>query len=75
MESWCGVEVEPFELEQLEAVGRELDAEHERRYEVARTKSERARPPQEDPAGIGLDPLGKDPQRAESYVENLFVLR
>jgi transposase-like protein len=43
-ESWRGVQVKPFEVKQLEAVGRELDTEYERRHEPAITKSEGASP-------------------------------
>ncbi len=43
-ESWRGVQVKPFEFKQLEAVGRELDEEHERRHEPVRTKSAGASP-------------------------------
>jgi len=31
-EGWRGIQMKPFELEQLEAIGRELDAEHARRH-------------------------------------------
>jgi putative transposase len=43
-ESWRGVQIKPFELKQLEAVGQELDAEYERRHAPVRTKSEGASP-------------------------------
>ncbi len=38
-ESWRGVLVNPFELKQLEAIGAELDAEHERRHAPMNTKA------------------------------------
>jgi putative transposase len=38
-ETWRGVQVNPFELKQLEAVGAELDAEHERRHAPMETKT------------------------------------
>ncbi len=41
-ESWRGVQIKPFEIKQLEAVGKELDAEYERRHEPMSTKSEGA---------------------------------
>ena len=43
-ESWRGIQVKPFETKQLEAVGSELDAEHRRRHEPTRTKSEGVSP-------------------------------
>jgi len=43
-ESWRGVQIKPFELKQLEAVGKELDAEYQRRHEPVNTRSEGASP-------------------------------
>jgi transposase-like protein len=43
-ESWRGIQIKPFETKQLEAVAAELDAEHRRRHEPTRTKSEGASP-------------------------------
>jgi hypothetical protein len=43
-ESWRGVQIKPFEIKQLEAIGKELDADYERRHEPAITKSEGASP-------------------------------
>ena len=45
-ETWRGVLVNPFELEQLGAIGAELDAEHARRLAPmhAKTKSEGVSP-------------------------------
>jgi transposase-like protein len=39
-ESWRGLQIKPFEAKQLEAVGAELDDEHERRHEPTKTTSE-----------------------------------
>lgn len=39
-ESWRGIQIKPFEIKQLEAIGEELDAEHKRRHEPAKGSSE-----------------------------------
>ena len=43
-ESWRGIQIKPFETKQLEAVGADLDAEHRRRHEPTKTKSEDVSP-------------------------------
>jgi transposase-like protein len=43
-EIWRGIQVEPFQTKQLEAVASALDAEHRRRHEPTRTKSEAVSP-------------------------------
>lgn len=43
-ESWRGIQIKPFEMKQLEALGAELDAEHRRRHEPTKTKSEGVSP-------------------------------
>jgi len=43
-ESWRGIQMKPFEVKQLEAIGAELDAEHKRRHVPAKTTSEGASP-------------------------------
>ena len=43
-ESWRGIQMKPFELKQLEVVGEELEVEHRRRHEPAKTTSEGVSP-------------------------------
>ncbi len=43
-ESWRGIQIKSFETKQLEAVGAEFDAEHQRRHAPTKTRSEAVSP-------------------------------